>query len=127
MGLEESPSAIGPYAERNPPTAFPAKAGGAGKSASPLAGDLGRGSAGRSEAAGVLGRRITYDAEAEVLYINFRRPSHADDSELTDDDVLVRYQDGEAIGITVLHASRRGDEQYMGNRTTSEPPGETHD
>lgn len=37
---------------------------------------------------GVSHKRIwvTYDEEADVLYINFRKPSHADDSELTDDE-----------------------------------------
>jgi hypothetical protein len=29
-----------------------------------------------------------YDKEADVLYINFKKPSHADDSELTDDDII---------------------------------------
>lgn len=48
-----------------------------------------------------------YDEEADVLYLNFKRPSHADDSELTDDDIIIRYEKGEIIGITVLHASKR--------------------
>lgn len=50
---------------------------------------------------------LTYDEEADVLYINFRKPSHADDSEITDDDVIVRYQEGEVVGVTVLNASKR--------------------
>jgi uncharacterized protein YuzE len=50
---------------------------------------------------------VTYDPEADTLYVNFRRPSVADDSELTDDDLIVRYAGGEIIGATVLHASRR--------------------
>ena len=49
----------------------------------------------------------SYDAEADVLYINFKKPSHATDSEMTDDDVLVRYEGEEVIGLTVLHASKR--------------------
>lgn len=49
----------------------------------------------------------TYDEEADVLYLNFKKPSHADDSELTDDDIIVRYEQGEVVGITVLHASQR--------------------
>jgi uncharacterized protein YuzE len=49
----------------------------------------------------------SYDAEADVLYVNFKKPSHATDSEMTDDDVIVRYEGDEVIGITVLHASRR--------------------
>ena len=49
----------------------------------------------------------SYDAEADVLYINFRRPSHATDSELTDDDVIIRYEGTDVVGITILHASTR--------------------
>ncbi len=49
----------------------------------------------------------SYDKEADVLYINFKKPSHADDSELTDDDIIIRYEKGEIIGITVLNASKR--------------------
>ena len=48
-----------------------------------------------------------YDKEADVLYINFKKPSHADDSELTDDDVIIRYEKGEVIGLTILNASKR--------------------
>lgn len=50
---------------------------------------------------------LSYDAEADVLYINFRQPSQADDSELTPDDIVIRYAGDEIIGYTVLHASRR--------------------
>ena len=49
----------------------------------------------------------SYDAEADVLYINFKKPSHATDSELTDEDVIIRYEGEEVVGITVLHASKR--------------------
>ena len=49
----------------------------------------------------------SYDAEADVLYVNFKKPSHATDSELTDDDVIIRYEGEEVVGLTVLHASRR--------------------
>lgn len=49
----------------------------------------------------------TYDPEADVLYINYRKPSEATDSELTDDDVIVRYAGDEVIGFTILHASKR--------------------
>lgn len=54
-------------------------------------------------------RRIwySYDEEADVLYLNFKKPSRADDSELTDDDIIIRYEKGEVIGVTVLHASKR--------------------
>lgn len=49
----------------------------------------------------------SYDVEADVLYINFKKPSHATDSELTDDDIILRYEGDEIIGITILNASKR--------------------
>jgi uncharacterized protein YuzE len=49
----------------------------------------------------------SYDAEADVLYVNFKKPSHADDSELTDDDVIIRYEQGEVIGLTIMNATKR--------------------
>jgi len=49
----------------------------------------------------------TYDREADVLYVNFKKPSHATDSELADDDIIVRYEGDEIIGFTILHASQR--------------------
>lgn len=49
----------------------------------------------------------SYDAEADVLYINFKKPSVATDSELTDDDVIIRYENEEIIGLTILHVSQR--------------------
>jgi uncharacterized protein YuzE len=50
---------------------------------------------------------VSYDQAADVLYINFKKPGVATDSELTDDDVIVRYEGDEVIGLTVLHASKR--------------------
>jgi uncharacterized protein YuzE len=49
----------------------------------------------------------SYDAEADVLYINFKKPSHATDSELTDNDVIIRYERDAIVGITILNASKR--------------------
>jgi len=49
----------------------------------------------------------SYDSDADVLYINFKKPSHATDSELTDEDVIIRYEGEEVIGLTILHASKR--------------------
>lgn len=50
---------------------------------------------------------LVYDAEADTLYVNFKKPSVASDSELTDDDVIVRYEGEEIIGVTILNASQR--------------------
>jgi len=49
----------------------------------------------------------SYDAEADVLNINFKKPARATDSEFTDDDIIVRYEDEEIIGLTILHANKR--------------------
>ncbi len=47
-----------------------------------------------------------YDAEADILYINFHQPSlPADDAELTDDNVIIRYQGDEIIGLSILNVS----------------------
>lgn len=51
----------------------------------------------------------SYDAEADVLYINFKKPSVATDSELTDNDVIIRYEGAEIIGLTILQVSSRND------------------
>ena len=49
----------------------------------------------------------SYDKKADVLYINFKKTSHADDSEITDDDIIIRYEKGNVVGITVLNASKK--------------------
>ncbi|MCP5096784.1 MAG: DUF2283 domain-containing protein [Chloroflexi bacterium] len=50
---------------------------------------------------------LTYDQGADVMYINFKKPSIATDSELTDDDVIIRYDGDDVVGFTILHASQR--------------------
>ena len=49
----------------------------------------------------------SYDEEADVLYIRFDRAVPVTDSELTDYDVIIRYNGDEVIGITILDASQR--------------------
>lgn len=49
----------------------------------------------------------SYDPEADTLYINFKKPSQATDSDITDDDVIVRYENEEIVGLSILHASKR--------------------
>ncbi|TVR08820.1 MAG: DUF2283 domain-containing protein [Phormidium sp. GEM2.Bin31] len=52
---------------------------------------------------------LLYDSEADVLYIDFFNPPRpCEDTELTDDDIVIRYdQFDEVVGLTVLHASSR--------------------
>ena len=43
-----------------------------------------------------------------MLYVHSgRQPRPATDSELTDNDIIVRYDGDEIIGLTILHASQR--------------------
>ncbi len=49
---------------------------------------------------------IDYDKEADVLYISFKRPQKATDSEMLDNGVLLRRKGDELVGITILEASK---------------------
>ena len=48
-----------------------------------------------------------YDAEADVLYISFRKPQQANDSVIEDDCNIYHYRSGEPVGVTVLDASTK--------------------
>ncbi len=50
---------------------------------------------------------VDYDEEADVLYLSFRKPQHASESDLRDDGVIVRKSRGEVVGLTILDASNR--------------------
>lgn len=49
---------------------------------------------------------IDYDVEADVLYLSFRKPQQATDSEL-DGDVIYHYRQGELVGLTVIGLRER--------------------
>ena len=53
--------------------------------------------------------QMVYDYEADVLYIDFYNPPHSsDDTELMDNDILIRYgENDEIVGFTILHATTR--------------------
>ena len=42
-----------------------------------------------------------------MLYVTFQRPPKVTDSELTDDDVVLRYSGGQVVGYDILHAGKR--------------------
>jgi len=46
-----------------------------------------------------------YDKEADVLYVSFQKPQQATDTEIINDDILVRKKGSEIVGITIMHAS----------------------
>ena len=49
----------------------------------------------------------SYDEETDTLYMHFKKPNRADNSEMTEDDIIVRYENNEIIGFTILNASTR--------------------
>jgi len=50
---------------------------------------------------------IDYDAEADVLYVNFQRPVAAEHAEMDENDTVLRYSDSKLVGFTILNASTR--------------------
>lgn len=50
---------------------------------------------------------IRYDREADVMYVSIGTPVPADDTELSDDDILYRYANGKMIGLTITNFSTR--------------------
>jgi len=48
-----------------------------------------------------------YDKKGDVLYISFGSPVPADDSDVTDEGVIVRLKEGKIIGLTIPNAKRR--------------------
>jgi len=51
--------------------------------------------------------KLSYDAEGDILYISFGQPQPADDSDITDEGVIVRLREGRIVGLTVLNARKR--------------------
>ena len=50
--------------------------------------------------------KLNYDAEGDVLYIDFDQPQAADDSDITDEGVIIRLRENRIIGLTILNASK---------------------
>jgi uncharacterized protein YuzE len=50
--------------------------------------------------------KLNYDAESDVLYINFDPPQPADDSDITDEGVIIRLRDNKIVGMTILNATK---------------------
>ena len=50
---------------------------------------------------------IDYDKGADVLYVSFKRPQRATDSEMLENGIILRYRGDELVGITILEASKR--------------------
>ncbi|HKZ41768.1 MAG TPA: DUF2283 domain-containing protein [Candidatus Hodarchaeales archaeon] len=50
---------------------------------------------------------IDYDKEGDVLYISFGGSQPADDSDVTDEGVIIRLKEGKIIGVTIPNAKKR--------------------
>jgi len=48
---------------------------------------------------------IDFDKEADVLYISFEKPQHAEDSEM-EGNIIMHKRENKLVGLTILHASR---------------------
>ncbi len=48
-----------------------------------------------------------YDPKGDVLYISFGKPREADDSDITEEGVIIRLKEGKIVGLTILNASKR--------------------
>ncbi len=48
-----------------------------------------------------------YDKNSDVLYISFGPPVAADDSNVTDEGVIVRLKEGRIAGLTIPNAKKR--------------------
>ncbi|MBI2370394.1 MAG: DUF2283 domain-containing protein [Deltaproteobacteria bacterium] len=51
--------------------------------------------------------KLSYDPEGDVLYISFGEPQAADDSDVTDEGVIVRLREGRIVGLTILNATKK--------------------
>jgi uncharacterized protein YuzE len=54
---------------------------------------------------------VDYDKDADVLYVSFRKPQRAKRTFELNDDILVRKDGKEIVGITILHASKKAREE----------------
>jgi len=50
---------------------------------------------------------LDYDKEADVLYVSFRKPQRATETVELDDDILVRKDGRDIVGLTIMNASRK--------------------
>ena len=51
--------------------------------------------------------KLSYDSDGDVLYISFGEPQAADDSDVTDEGIVVRLREGRIVGLTVMNAKKR--------------------
>ena len=50
---------------------------------------------------------LDYDKEADVLYMSFRKPQRATETVEMGDDILIRKDGKDIVGLTILNAGSR--------------------
>jgi len=50
---------------------------------------------------------LDYDKQADVLYMSFRKPQRATETIELGDDILIRKDGRDIVGLTILNASSR--------------------
>ena len=50
--------------------------------------------------------KLNYDEQNDVLYINFEQPQPADDSDITDEGIIIRLRHNKIVGLTILNAAK---------------------
>lgn len=50
---------------------------------------------------------LDYDKEADVLYVSFRKPQRASETVELNDDILVRKDGKDIVGLTIMNASSK--------------------
>jgi uncharacterized protein YuzE len=50
---------------------------------------------------------LDYDKEADVLYVSFRKPQRATETIELNDDILVRKDGKDIVGLTIMNAGSK--------------------
>jgi uncharacterized protein YuzE len=50
---------------------------------------------------------VSYDKQRDVLYISFGEPREADESKLTENDIVIRYIHGKVVGRLTIISSQK--------------------
>lgn len=67
--------------------------------------------------------KVTYDPDADALYLTFISGKKSTSTEEVRDDLLVDYNNRDMIGIEVLNVSKKLPKKDIGSITVSVPPG----
>jgi len=47
-----------------------------------------------------------YDDQADVLYVSFKKPQEASDSQMVSDNIILRKRNNQVVGLTIMNASK---------------------